>query len=1530
MSAKAQMFVPKGMKRDYSASKADPSFAYENHNIRITAMDGSTLLSITNEKGNKKVTMDPSSFNVLHVRISYDSTLDQTDVIATLDRNTQYLFPFQIYWKDLEQVTGTMLHANSKLGTFTISGKREIERVEIVEETNRMGVDGLKISYTEDADNINMFPGQYIGYCTLNKYLVLFFHIPPKSGVNEENRDYIARLEEVNGKWIYKILYVGDLNLSPENPIETLGLYETAEIQKVYWTDSRNQPRVINIVGEQRDIVDSTQFDFASNIPNGVSLGVTQEQGGAGSFSAGTIQYAVSFYKRYGQETGLVKVSPLQYIGFKDRGAAADELVSSTFTISVTFGDAYKLYDFARVYSIHRTSLDATPIVKTVGDIPVKTVGDGILIDTGSVGYNVDPTMLLYLGSTEILAKTLEQKDGTLFLGGYTIEEELISSELKRELHDPAFISFEYSNRNLIKKDSSGELYPYKNQLSMPEDEITTLKSRDWYRFGVQFQYPSGKWSDVVYIGDKRCSLIPLHTISGGEESLKLARGVVTIPGEISTKLAKSFVAARGVIVFPSASEREVLYQGVLCPTVYNTRDRSGNSPFAQSSWFFRENPAGSSTAVDPPQSTFEEFEVAKGVEMRHNRALKSGEPSNVFEGAVQASYGGEIQGLWATGYDPGDPYTTTSASAFHRDYPNAFFVDQSTVTFHSPDIEFGNEKEIAQNSKLRLRIIGTVPLNMMSTFSTINMETLGQNGKPASVNLINYSGLLRGGRLTTVMPKWRDSMVSKETTEADFLIYPWHRKGSLNNFPTPTEGEKRTATFKSKVYSNLRVARYTRYFTYLSAVWDANGTPIKDDEFGYETSVVEIEKYTGITGVQIFDSTEQTMLRLEEPLNSNLELGGLNYYGNIDTTFADFGSPLNKEEPLEKTSYPIAIEVDDPSTSLSKKILLYLNFPGQPEGVLSNYWLSTPRYRYGQDPIPMAYKSSPHAVFSLNYTTSHQQRILPVIGRNKELRPMIGDIKDSFPFWAKKPLKGLAWVSYEELPDSPILGDSSPYLYLAELYREISPETLFGGRGEDALENNKWIVAGDSVKIEPSQPIKILYTQGDTYYQRYDCLKTYPYGKDDLNNIVEIVSFMCETRINIDGRYDKNRGQSNNTSMTPLNFNLLNPNYSQKNNFFTYNFVDSEQTSSKNFRNSVVWSKTKTFGEEIDSWTNLTLLSSLDFDGDKGEIEAIRKLSNELYCFQPLGISRILYNSRAQMATIDGGAGTLPVELTNTGKVDGKVYITKGVGSSNKWSIITTPSGMYFIDDLTNSLQLLSPNGISDLSDKLAFREWVSSVSSTAGWNPESFDNVVSFYDSTNSDVYFITKDSGTTVSYSELLGQFTSFFDYQLTPLMFPLNGKFFSLKDHNLWEQNAGEYNSFFGRKRPYSIEVICNMDEPVDKIFNTVEWRATIKENGLDSTKTFSNIRVTTDGEYQDTGDVSISNNVNSPRGGMLRDGDVSLRRKFRMWRIPVPRDNSPQGKGRDRMRGPWAKIRLSQDEPEDEKMELHDIIVHFFE
>ena len=101
-------------------------------------------------------------------------------------------------------------------------------------------------------------------------------------------------------------------------------------------------------------------------------------------------------------------------------------------------------------------------------------------------------------------------------------------------------------------------------------------------------------------------------------------------------------------------------------------------------------------------------------------------------------------------------------------------------------------------------------------------------------------------------------------------------------------------------------------------------------------------------------------------------------------------------------------------------------------------------------------------------------------------------------------------------------------------------------------------------------------WTIGDTYYQRFDTLKTYAYSDNDENSIIDITSFMVETRINIDGRTDRNRGQESNLQMSPSNFNLINDIYSQRDNFLTYRILDDDVQNRKKFPNQITWSLTK------------------------------------------------------------------------------------------------------------------------------------------------------------------------------------------------------------------------------------------------------------------------------------------------------------------------------------------------------------------
>lgn len=1596
MPAKAQMFVPKGMKRDLSPSKADPNFAFENHNIRISARDGATLLSVTNERGNEEVKWAGQILVPVTYRYSSQGSGITRHILDIADQPESTGVSVTVDWiepdgeKQNDKIFITNgsgyldLDKNFKIVSFTIVS------ISYKEKRFSGNRSDKNIFYVESYDEIpDIIEGEFVGYSVLDPYLVIFTQLGEDS--------FIYRLKYTDEGFEYLLLFQGQLGLKATSPLESLPVYENEDLQKVYWVDGINQPRVINITAPEniRHSWNYNSFDFIPELGLKEEISVNRNIIASGVFPPGTIQYAFSYYNLYGAESNIFYTTPLYYISYNNRGANPEDTVSNSFDIKLS--NVGIEFSYVRIYSIHRTSKDATPTVKRVADIPIADNLPKYFTDSGAQGDTVDPTVLLYLGGEEIIAGTMAHKDGTLFLGNYTLTQKNISEDLKSTIREGSVITFERKTKDIAAAVSG--VYPFNNGLKYSSEDITTFKSREWYRFGVQFQYKTGKWSEVVWVGDKRCDL----TVENGITSeVGLIQASVKLPAGVAAILRNEygFRRVRGVVVYPQMQDREVVCQGVLSPTVYSARDRSSNSPFSQSSWYFRPTPFRNYEEITDSL-------ISTPLEFRHNYSL----PNN-------NKWNAEIQGLWA-GSNPKTAYWTREGtdSDYASLYPNSFFVDQSILTLHSPDIEFDTEVQSLDSSKLQMRIVGK--LNLTGSNSTATVSTVtpaeGKLGGPENLTRSVANLSLNGGTINLTTTRYSDLVHNANSGNKEsyysFPIYTWHRNGSLNNYGTPTGDNQKSAELKHKIFSNIRFSAFTEY---LNIPWDA-GKIITKGSNGEEIGT-EDDNRQGITETKIFNSNEVSMVKIPAPLNSGLP--DMSYYGNVDTVLAGFGDKNNSDDSL-KTSYPIAVALNP---VLFPDTMYYISpVEGQPYiDIVENK-----DDGYSTDGIRMTYKSTPHAVFALNYTKSGQQKILPSLYENlltgvegdatfwdtsvgpglpsgvialHDFRPYgphtppLGSYTGYFPNtnqrparWWNSSTKKLYILSTDKpskedwvetalnegdvyrLVTEPVAEDQSlygrlnayyevvdgvlkerstsggayyfhqdqitadaeyDYLWIAELYKDVDVNSRFGGNTEEAIESNLWLPCGRPITLDEN--ISVKYTEGDTYFQRYDCLKTYPFTTEDQNGVVDILSFMCETRVNIDGRYDQNRGATDNTMMSPTNFNLLNMAYTQNNNFFSYRTLNSERFSLNKFPTSITWTKTKVLGEDTDTWTNITLASTMDFDGDKGTIEAIRKYNNELYCFQPRGISRIYFNSYAQMLTEGAGSGSVPVELMNSGKVEGKAYLSTGIGSSNKWSIIITPNGLYFIDDLTNSIYLFNQEGPIDLSDKLSFRTWVDSVSTLEKWNAdptEGFRNVIAFYDATNSDIYFISNSKDTTVCFSELIGQFISFFDYDNIPLMVNLKGKFFSLKNHKLWQQGTGEYNSFFGLRKPYSITVTSNLDEPLDKIFNTLEWRATVHNDGEDSMDTFDTVQVVTDEGYQDTGKIPINNRTSRPFGGMLTKDEVSLRRKFRMWRIPIPRDKSNR---RDRMRGPWARISLFKDNPGTERMELHDLVVHLFE
>lgn len=1543
MEPKQLQWLVSGMNRDTSVSKYDPKFAYEIKNLRLNSVEGNTMLSWVSEKGPKN-----------------------TNLIIQ-DDTEEYLTP---------------------IGTASICDKI------IVFATN-----------------------------------------------SDDSRSYIYEVYITeNDKLVYEELFQGALGFKKDHPIETLSFYENENAVKVYWVDGINQPRMINING-RIDPENINQFDFVSTLQLKENILIGKEANSSGVFQGGTIQYVFTYYTKFGAETNIFYASPLLYTSHNNRGASPEDTsVDNSFNITMNRLDAN--FDYVRVYSIQRTSLNATPLVKRVVDIPLDQIQDNkfctlengrmvckivlkdddsglslnpihkndhtvggtvTFVDNNTYGDTIDPTLLLYVGGKDIIAGTLAQKDNTLFLGNIT-ENRLLNENfesLKDTYEDKIQEDLKVLNEFDDANPFEGTYYAYKNQLDKTSRDITHFKTGEWYRLGLQLQKKTGEWSEPVFLKDKL-----VHSkIDTSVDKDAIGLPFFKLPinkSDFEEYINKGYKAVRPLVVYPTFNDRRVVCQGVLNPTVFNALLRKSNAPYAQSSWFFRptppqalpnptEGPAEGNYQLAPTSMAiivrelddYEDFGVKTNemtIKVLQKNCLfdrdfeKKNDFNNVvYSKTVKVNYNIEKADIIVDGNkvstrvvvvtpDNGidaDAISNSFSFPYGRcilEYTYGVSPLRAVITHYTPYRTFSSYKLTSSNGKIKANVsideeivsVQGIKLDGAPYTYSANFNKSGFISDNTAPPVPGYSQNLYGleYRHLNALPNsdQMNSEIQSQRIQKDHLIYDknytqydlasYFVDRSIVTLHSPE------IEFDTNIY-NFDECNHLSYniVGYVPITSSAGDTSVKVSRAsywpagGFSRTLISIKNiskdaYKGMTinanwkdGEYKSEAKEQLSPLYNWPLYPWHRNGSLN---NQDAVTEDINNKDNnvklryskldqkKMSNIRFSTRPIYME-NKPDLTIQSTAVFSSNelsiikcgndsYYGNVDSIIDTL-NAYPVYRFvneqliipsgdttSTDPISMKYKSTPHIVTRLD-------DILP--------ESLEGNIQYGY-----LPLVDLINSNNEPLDED-----------------DKAPLTLFGGTSKEAIRNNMWLPAGDSVLLEEINEDSILsWDEGDTYFQRYDCLKTYPFTKEDQNSIVDILSFMCETHVNIDGRYDRNRGQTDNLNMSPEIFNLLNPVYSQRNNFFSYRVLDNDLFNTNNYPYTITWTKTKTPGEKIDQWTNITLANSINMDGDKGNLTAIRKFNDNLIVFQDKALSHILYNEQ-QLQTTEG----VPLEIANSGKVTGKRTIASNIGCNNKWSICTTENALYFIDGYNKSIYQFSDK-LNNISTTSGFHSWLYQQGDNLmkSWDPDKFNNFVAHYDHINKEVLFISKNHA--VAFYELFNCFTSFYDYNNEPYLISIGDKLLWLRSNGeLWEHNTGDYNNFFGVTKPYWMTYIASADPTTDKVFNTVEFRADVvdsndklisnitQKNKIQANKLpFSKLEVWNEYQY---GSHSFT-----ARESYNTSWRRNVRQKFRIWRALVPRDNK---RHLDRIRNPWAYIKLINDSPDSNKTIIHDVVCKYF-
>tara|TARA_R110000851_G_scaffold268235_2_gene420940 strand:+ start:10791 stop:14894 length:4104 start_codon:yes stop_codon:yes gene_type:complete len=354
-----------GMTQDITKSKHPFQLYYDAEHIRILSTDTQATGSVSNEKGNALVITIPTvSIDTINSTITWKSTPTTTEV---LDYTTTEI---------LSQVSAGLLPIESTTQAI--------------------------IGTTPTRDGIIIFTSDGLGM------------------------DCIWEVDDVLGdNYVLTLLYVRNLGLSINNPVQSIFNYENAVIQKIYWVDGKNQLRFLNtrhsIANEDlEELIDinSNTINFVGNFD--LSQPTIDSVNSGGNHTAGMIQYAYNLYRLNASQTTISPLSDLIPLdkGGNQGGGEVNEVVGATPIVRIANIDPD--YTHIKVYAIKYTSLNQIPQISLIVNREVGGTSDIVYFDDGTVISDLTLEEFLFLGSNPIIPRHIETKDNILFSANIT------------------------------------------------------------------------------------------------------------------------------------------------------------------------------------------------------------------------------------------------------------------------------------------------------------------------------------------------------------------------------------------------------------------------------------------------------------------------------------------------------------------------------------------------------------------------------------------------------------------------------------------------------------------------------------------------------------------------------------------------------------------------------------------------------------------------------------------------------------------------------------------------------------------------------------------------------------------------------------------------------------------------------------------------------------------------------------------------------------------------------------------------------
>lgn len=442
------------LNRDLAISKYKSDEYYDARNMHLITHEGLTTGSMETERGTKLNFKFPNLGKVFKLVLNGHGGVTLTVIH---EDNSSYTLVVGILPTGSTGDANDVLYANlmsnqNILNDITAGSFQIIKREDSVVIVTLNDLKGLTsqqpalLSITTEVGAINNLT--LIGGKSYRDYLILFTtsNIPSetlrvgtittgqiwKVKYNQvtEQIEGAVNLELVPSEHLF---YNNYIDLRIDYKITDIEIeYRSDEFFKVYWVDTYNHIRHINIANNSSLGLNPDQLDMVNDVEFG-DINITSINEG-GSYKSGMVQYAYNYYNvngvesRYSPITGFIPLydSPVYNVNSDIVRQSPEEEVTGK-AVTLTLNNLDTRYQVIKVVAIYYPTVDSLGEIRIIEERNIPKSGVITFTDNGQTTLGTVTSLeFLTVGTFLFTPKTLTTKDGILVAGNLDMEDFIV------------------------------------------------------------------------------------------------------------------------------------------------------------------------------------------------------------------------------------------------------------------------------------------------------------------------------------------------------------------------------------------------------------------------------------------------------------------------------------------------------------------------------------------------------------------------------------------------------------------------------------------------------------------------------------------------------------------------------------------------------------------------------------------------------------------------------------------------------------------------------------------------------------------------------------------------------------------------------------------------------------------------------------------------------------------------------------------------------------------------------------------------